>query len=198
MLQVSPRETFERWKKSKWFIPILAVVAFVVGYYLFYVVAQLESMVIQNISALDFGSTLSNRDFVLLALIEQTILGSVVFLLLYISRGTYQLTLFLYLGFLTYHINLIAQIMSPEDSFLHLLTPVFIYAFTGLFLTAGLVFNKKVAVVILILNTLLLANWNTRMITGHNLTLNDIFYPEQDTLTQSKYYPPIIKNKTYE
>lgn len=182
------KKIFQDLQKSKWFLPILAVTVFIIGYFLFLIVAKIEHIAIYDILGVSIGS-LANRDYLLLAVIEQIILGAVTFTFLSISRATYQLTLFLYLGFLTYHVNLIAQRISLGDSFIHLLTPVFIYAFTGLFLTAGLVFNKKVAVVILILNTLLLANWNVRTFTGHNLTISDIFYPEQDARTQSKYYP---------
>ena len=169
-------------RANKWFVPILAALAFFVGYWLFVRIAHLEGAIIQWTGS-DIG-TLDERSLFLMALIEQVILGATVFIFFALSR-TYQLTLFVYAGFLTYHIHLITQRMLPEDSLQILLTPVFIYAFTGFLVTLGLMFNKKLAVFFLILNTFLLAQHNVQTLTGHDLNIKQIFYPVASEMPSS-------------
>ena len=179
-------KSFYRLKESKGYMPLLAAVAFVVGYFLFIAVANLEETLNNPNSFVDFP----DRTFLQMAIIEQAVLGIAVFILLAVSR-TYQLTLFLYAGFLTYPVQLITGRMTPGDTLLVLLTPVFIYGFTGLLLTLGLMFNKKLGVLFLVLNILLLAQHNVKTFTGENLDLKKIFYPARsepleapETLTQ--------------
>lgn len=161
---------FYRLKKSGWYIPLLAILAFVVGYYLFITIFQIETRLLYSSSFGDFP----DREFLLTALIEQVVLGIAVFFFLALSR-TYQLTLFIYAGFLTYHIQLITGRMTPGEPLLILLTPVFIYAFTGLLVTLGLLFNKKLGLLFLVMSTLLLAQLNTKILTGHGLNLKAVF-----------------------
>ena len=167
-------KSFYRLKESRWYVPLLAAVAFVVGYFLFITVANLEETLINPNSFVDFP----DRILLHMATIEQAVLGIAVFILLAASR-TYQLALFVYAGFLTYHVQLITERMTPGEPLLTLLTPVFIYAFTGLLVTLGLLFNKKLGVLFLVLNVLILAQHNTKMLTGENLNLKNVFYSVQ-------------------
>ncbi len=170
------KKILRRARANKWFVPTLAVLAFFLGYWLFARIAHLEGAII-NWAVPGMGVP-DDRDLFLMALIEQVVLGATVFIFFALSR-TYQLTLFVYAGFLTYHIHLITQRMLQEDSLRFLLTPVFIYAFTGLLVTLGLMFNKKLAVFFLILNVFLLTQHNVQTLTGHDLDIRQVLRPAE-------------------
>lgn len=160
-----------RLKKSRWYIPFLAALAFVAGYFLFLGIARLEGMFVHPDSLVGF----QERDLVYMAFIEQAVLGVAVFFFFALSR-TYQLTLFIYAGFLTYHVQLITERITPNDPLLFLLTPVFLYAFTGLLVTLGLLFNKRLGVLFLVVSISILAQHNTQILLGHNLSIRGIFF----------------------
>lgn len=164
-------KAFYRLKESRWYVLTLAILAFFVGYFLFILIARVEGALIRPDSMVG----LVEWDLLYMAIIEQTILGSAIFVLFALSR-TYQLTLLIYAGFLTYHIQLISEQMPSGAPLLFLLTPVFIYAFTGFLITLGLLFNKKLGFLFLVLSIFLLAQHNTQILKGHNLNLKNIFF----------------------
>lgn len=179
---VSSREymkrIFYRIRNSKFFIPILAVIAFVGGYYSFTIILNLELQT-RQLYEIDIYSP---RGLLFLAAIEHVFLGLAAFVFFIASRK-YYLPLFIYAGFLISYMNLIgfSKYIRSETSF----APIIIYALAGIVLTIGFRFGKKLGVLAIIVNILLLANYNTKIFTGNYLHLKDIFYSAKSEPTQT-------------
>lgn len=165
-------------KYKKWYLPALAVIAFVVGYFNFDIILYFERLMP------DFFFTYSqglffftySQGLLALAAIGQAVLGATALIFFVISRK-YYLPLFIYAGFLVQYIGVIkstARFPLIPTSFV----PILIYAITGIILTIGLKFGKKMGLVLaLLINILFLANYNSKLMTGSYLSFRDIFYP---------------------
>lgn len=161
------REVFEQWKNSKLYIPILAIIAFVGGYFSFYLIAKIESLVI-NLNTLEQIDNVGA--FLKMAAIEQVFLGAVAFISFLVGRR-YYFPLILYAGYLTAYVVVIYKYKYYIEynyysdmslrMFLSYLNPVFIAALTCGILAIGLRYGKKTGLILAILiNIVITVSYN--------------------------------------
>ena len=163
-------------RTSKWFIPTLAVIAFVVGYFSFRLIAVLDGEMLALVYSSDLLSSIlgyfSLSDFEILAFVEQVFLGGATLVLFAVSKK-YYIPLLLYAGFLARYVGIQYSQYHGGDgiSLISFLTPVFVYALAFLIFSLGLAISLKLGkkglfmvatmTIAVVINVFIMNNYNS-------------------------------------
>lgn len=179
-----------RLKESRWYLPMMAAIALLVGYLSFDSIWRLELKVRELTPFQGF----TYWDFFQQGFVEQVFLGVLALILFALTRR-YYLSILLYLGFLIKWGFFIYErdASYPEFSLWYSFTPVFIYILLTLLIALGLIFGKKAGLIaIVVLNSFLLANYNSDIYTAAP------YETPQSVLKESEEQSALTKEKAGE